>query len=150
MENEDLQKFRQLWITEVQERALTSTKKQDAQSYYSNGITAERQGEMSTAIHNYRIALRLDPDIEKKYRARENTDERQHSPVAAASASAGTLKDTALADTDCSREREPVVQKSRLLKLPVEILVKILSWCAYIDIGTMQQVLVSCSLLSRL
>ncbi len=129
----------ELRITEVEEKKKKEldVTAANAFSFYNNGIKAERGGLLTEAVRNYRIALKLDPNIEKTYRAFE-----QDEPEEVISPNIKKLDEF---EESIETSAQVAIQNSKLLKLPLQILIKILSWCAAFDINSVQKIALCCS-----
>ncbi|KAJ3271512.1 hypothetical protein HDV01_006563 [Terramyces sp. JEL0728] len=144
--NEELEEFRSNWIREVKEKAPKSVPEpveetELAMEHFVLAADFERNGSMNDAMKHYRIATKLDPEIEKKHWKMmsqkiqmellepfenlavndEFEDEKDEE-----------RKETAAAVEENGKDEE--VEESVFLKIPFEILILIIKRSLQFDI----------------
>ena len=96
---------------------------ENAQDFFRQAGACERKGNMQEAIKLYKIAFKLDPEVDRKDRFTAKIPP--------------TTETDTRADIDVEVEKSddiettPIIQKSALLLLPEEILVGIFKWTLY-------------------
>ncbi|XP_062509748.1 F-box only protein 9-like [Corticium candelabrum] len=70
-DTEELAKFRQQWRDELQQRS-TDDAERTAREFFLKGVAFERRGNHYEALHFYRQAIHLVPDIESRVSQDEN------------------------------------------------------------------------------
>ncbi|KAL5633371.1 hypothetical protein ACGC1H_003761 [Rhizoctonia solani] len=87
MSNDELDKFRQIWQQEIQERTLANHPSSSSPpppppphtrrspiDLYSEAVEKEQRGELDVALDLYRRAFRLDPNVDRAYHYRNTTE----------------------------------------------------------------------------
>ena len=147
MNNEELEKFRNLWIKEVNDGKnnddLAEESNDKAMDFYVLGVRAEKDKALDFAIKNYRMAFKMDPSVEKRYLIKdaEAKNEMALDNLVVNEASQATQITTSILE---------IVQKSIFLNKPVEIIVSILKWCALTDINSINKLGSVCKKLNNL
>jgi F-box only protein C-terminal region len=142
MKESELIEFRKLWITEVSSQPKTKDNREglSALELWVKGNEMENSKRSVEAIKLYRMAIKLDPDVEKKYLEMERVIIRPRERV--------TKEEVVVHDREVSAEQ--MDQKSTFLLLPTEIHVQILKFLAVFDINSIFQISLCCKQMSIL
>ncbi|CAK8673682.1 unnamed protein product [Clavelina lepadiformis] len=154
--SDDLERFRKQWKNEVenrykQERAeqvsdqlssgnVLSTNVPNARKLFEQGIESERNGSFHDAIHFYRKAVQLDPDIEQRMaldfdatdRKTIEEDVNMNPTDLVAKFNSLSMKQPSEIDLQ-SVSNQLVLQELNIIQLPSEILCLICRWVASSD-----------------
>lgn len=149
-DNEELLRFRQLWIEEVKQVQEAQTL--SAMDLYEKGLASEEKNDLGPAVASYRAALKLDPEVEKKYRFRLEEERKagDETTLEETSVAIESLAKAGEQNEDSSPEKELVVQMSKMLNQPVEIILLILQQVAITDLHSIFTLAQTCSMLSKL
>ena len=148
-DNEELLRFRQLWIEEVKQVQEAQTL--SAMDLYEKGLASEEKNDFGPAVASYRAALKLDPEVEKKYRFRLEEERKAGDETTLEEETSSTVEPLPNPNPkDSSPEKEHVVQMSKMLNQPVEIIVLILQQVAITDLHSIFTLAQTCSILSKL
>ncbi|KAJ3262218.1 hypothetical protein HK103_002631 [Boothiomyces macroporosus] len=156
--NDELEEFRSNWIREVRQRAPQSAPEQVeeteiAMEHFILAADFERNGSMNEAMKHYRIATKLDPDIENKHwkmmsqkiqmellepfeNLTVNEDEEDEEEEE-------TMQVAVVAEEEINEEEE--MEESIFLQIPYEILVLIIKRALQFDIYNYMKLSLTCS-----
>ena len=139
-EDDELARFRRLWIEEVKQTNRNSVEDR-AMSFFQQGIEHEKRSHFEDAITAYRSALKLDPDIEKKYVVPVDIIENEE-PI---------LHSSEVTEVQPIKEEKKLKnQKSNWLNQPTEIIILILQQLAMVDLHGFFNLAQTCSMLLAL